>query len=173
MSLQASENNMTEVGTGWFRRPSRAALAMLAFCLAGNLHAMNLREALGHFESGATQRASGAADRMIGSRQEVSRFQILPKVWRQYTRSRNYTNPDVAWTVAERILRDREQWFKRATGREWDDVDLYLMWNAPGAYAKANWDRAKLSRVVLNRAQRFANLRQVENERIMVRARAD
>ena len=156
-----------------WQRSSRVGIALLAFCLAPNLRGMELREALGHFESGATQPAACAADRKIGSHQEVSRFQILPSVWRQYTRSRNYTNPEVAWSVAERIQRDREQWFRRATGRDWDDVDLYLMWNAPGAYAKAKWDRRKLSRVVLKRAQRFANLKQVDVEQAMVRARAD
>ena len=32
------------------------------------------------------------------------------------------------------------------------------MWNAPGQYRRAKWDRRKVSRVVMERAKRFANL---------------
>jgi hypothetical protein len=100
---------------------------------------------------------------MIGSRQEISRFQILPVVWRQYSSSRNYHDPQTAWNVANRILDDREQAFRQATKRDWDFVDIYLMWNAPGLYRRANWNRAKVSRTVLERAQRFANLMQTRS----------
>ena len=146
---------------------------LVAVGVASNLRAMEVREALAHFETGATQPTVCAADRKIGSRREISRFQILPSVWRRYTRSKNYQNPDVAWSVATRILADRKKWFRSSTGRDWDAVDLYLMWNAPGAYSKANWDRRKLSRVVLDRAQRFANLMEVNGERAFVRGAAD
>ncbi|HWN94810.1 MAG TPA: hypothetical protein VNT99_07245 [Methylomirabilota bacterium] len=95
---------------------------------------------------------------MVGSRKEISRFQILPSVWRAYSRSGDYRNPQTAWRVAEKILADRGRDFEQATQREWDYVDIYLMWNAPGQYRRAKWDRRKLSRVVLKRAQRFANL---------------
>lgn len=119
---------------------------------------MELREALGHFESGATTWTRSAADAKIGSRKEVSRFQILPSVWHQYSTSKDFRNPDVAWAVAQRILADRRAQFVRATGREWEPMDIYIMWNAPGVYQKAKWDRSRVSRVVLERAQRFANL---------------
>jgi len=119
---------------------------------------MQLRDALGHFESGATTPTRSAADSKVGSRREVSRYQILPQVWRQYSKSPQYQNPDVAWTVAEKVLTERHAWFTKATGREWDAVDLYIMWNAPAVYEKAKWDRRKVSRVVLQRAQRFSNL---------------
>lgn len=119
---------------------------------------MPLRDALGHFESGATTSSRCAADAKVGSRREISRFQILPHVWRQYSKSGDYRNPDVAWAVTEKILAERHDWFFKATGREWDAIDLYIMWNAPGVYEKAKWDRRRVSRVVLERAQRFSNL---------------
>ena len=122
-----------------------------------------LREALAEFETGALTPNSCAADRRVGSRMEVSRFQILPVVWRQYSPSHNYQDPETAWDVANKILNEREQAFRRGANRDWDAVDLYLMWNAPGVYQRANWDRARVSRLVLERAQRFANLMQTRS----------
>ena len=123
-----------------------------------------LREALAEFETGALTSKSCAADYAVGSRNEISRFQILPAVWREYSSSRDYQNPQTAWKVAEKILNDREQAFRQGTQREWDFTDIYLMWNAPGAYRRANWNRAKVSSVVLKRAQRFANLMQARSQ---------
>ena len=119
-----------------------------------------VREALAEFETGATTSKPCAGDNGIGSRKEISRFQILPTVWRQYSSSRNYRDPETAWTVAQQVLREREQAFRRATGRDWDYVDIYVMWNAPGEYRRAKWNRARVSRVVMERAHRFANLLQ-------------
>ena len=122
-----------------------------------------LREALAEFETGALSPKPCAADHAIGSRNEVSRFQILPVIWRQYSSSRDYHNPQTAWKVAEKILNDRERDFRQATQREWDLTDIYLMWNAPGLYRRSNWNREKISPVVLKRAQRFANLMQARS----------
>lgn len=143
-------------------------IALLLLATAGRSEA-GVREALAHFETGATKPTPCAADRVIGSRKEVSRFQILPSVWRQYSRSRDYYNPEVAWNVAAKILIDREKWFRTATGREWDAIDLYLMWNAPGEYQRAKWNRSRVSRVVMQRAKRFANIFEVHDERLYVR----
>ena len=130
----------------------------LSSVLAGALPAASLREVLAEFETGAMTAAACAGDHKIGRNKEVSRFQILPSVWHQYARSPDYRNPAAAWSVAERILSDRLEWFRRATGRDCDHVDLYLMWNAPGAYARARYDRRLMPRAVLERAERFANL---------------
>ena len=146
-----------------------ACIATLLFLSAAGRTEAGVREALGHFETGATQPTACAADRRIGSRNEVSRFQILPSVWRQYTKSRDYYNPEVAWNVTSKILADREKWFRNATGRHWDAIDLYIMWNAPGEYQRAKWDRARVSRVVMQRAKRFANIFEVHDERLYVR----
>jgi hypothetical protein len=123
-----------------------------------------LREALAEFETGALTAKPCAADRAIGSRNEVSRFQILPHVWRQYSDSPHYHDPQVAWRVANKILEEREQAFRQATKREWDFTDIYLMWNAPGLYRRANWDRERVSSTVLKRARRFANLLEVRSQ---------
>jgi hypothetical protein len=117
-----------------------------------------LRQALAEFETGATRPGICSGDYAVGSRKEISRFQILPSVWRDYSKSRAYQDPQTSWQVAAEILRDREEDFREATGREWDFVDIYLMWNAPGQYRRVKWDRAKLSPVVRARAERFANL---------------
>jgi hypothetical protein len=118
------------------------------------------REALAEFETGAKSPARCSSDYAVGSAKEISRFQILPAVWREYSRANTFHNPNAAWAVTTRILRDREADFRRATGRQWDAVDLYIMWNAPSVYRRANWDRAKVSRVVLDRARRFDSLMQ-------------
>ena len=119
-----------------------------------------LREALAEFETGATRATQCAADSKIGSRKEISRFQILPSVWQQDSKARDYRNPETAWNVAKKILADRHDDFREATHRDWDYVDIYLMWNAPGQYRRAKWDRRNVSRVVLRRAERFSNLMQ-------------
>jgi hypothetical protein len=125
----------------------------------GNIPA-GLREALAEFETGATCATQCAADSKIGSRKEISRFQILPAVWQQYSKARDYRNPETAWNVAKRILEERHGNFQEATHRDWDYLDIYLMWNAPGEYRRAKWDRRNVSRVVLRRAERFSNLMQ-------------
>ena len=129
---------------------------------------MDIRQALGHIESGATSAKRSAADGKIGSRKEVSRYQILPQLWRKYARTADYRDPDVAWGVAERILKEREAWFEGATGRKWDPVDIYIMWNAPGVYEKAGWDRSKVPKIVMDRAERFSNLVALD-DRVLVR----
>jgi hypothetical protein len=114
--------------------------------------------ALAEFESGATHTTQCSADAAVGRQKEISRYQILPVVWRQYSNSRNYQDPELAWHVAQKILRERERDFRKATGRQWDSIDLYLMWNAPGHYRRVQWDRKRISPAVLERAERFANL---------------
>lgn len=120
-----------------------------------------LREALAEFETGATTKGPCPEDRLVGKHNEISRYQILPSVWRQYSGARNYHDPELAWRVAARILHDRESWFRGATGRTWDYIDIYVMWNAPGQYSRAQWNRARISPAVRERAERFANLMQV------------
>ena len=133
-------------------------LFLIACFYAGAMQAASIREVLAEFETGTTSPAFCAGDQMIGRSKEVSRFQIMPEVWRQYSKSRDYTNPGVAWEIAERILQDRREAFRRVTGRNWNYRELYLMWNAPGAFERANFNPRKVSRVVRERAERFSNL---------------
>jgi hypothetical protein len=120
--------------------------------------ASRLRETLALFETGATQPGRCASDAMRGGAGEISRYQILPSVWRQYTKSRDYTNPEVAWRVADRIVQDRTRWFQERTGRLPDPVELYLLWNKPGHFHQAGFKVTRVRSVFRHRAQRFANL---------------
>src|ERR1051325_5397220 len=130
----------------------------LGISSAGASIPSGLRETLAEFETGAKRPTQCAADRIIGGHKEISRFQILPDVWRRYSSSRKYQDPQVAWSVASKIIHDRELEFRKSARRGWDYMDIYLMWNAPGQYRRAKWDRSKVSPVVRERAQRFANL---------------
>jgi len=100
----------------------------------------------------------GAADAMRGGSGEVSRFQIMPEVWRRYTRSRDYENPEVAWSVTQRILTDRVAQFRAATSREPNGLELYLLWNKPGHFAENGYRASRVKTDYRQRAQRFANL---------------
>lgn len=110
------------------------------------------------FESGATGPEASGADRLRGGAGEISRFQILPEVWRAYSRSRDYTNPQVAWTVAQRILDDRISDFQKATGRSPKPIELYLLWNKPGHFAAKGYSVGKVASQYRLKAQRFENL---------------
>ena len=130
----------------------------LVTALVSDATALPLRESLGMFESGAVLPQRCAADKMRGATGEVSRFQIMPSVWRQYSRSTDYDNPEVAWGVAQRVLQDRVHWFRTATGRKPDATELYLMWNKPGHFQAAGFDVKRVKNLFQQRAQRFANL---------------
>jgi len=119
---------------------------------------MPLRQSLAMFESGASGAARGAADLKRGGSGEVSRFQIMPDVWHQYSRSRDYDDPDTAWQVASRILNDRCKRFRSATGREPNAQEIYLLWNKPGSFEASGFVLSKVKPLYRERAGRFANL---------------
>jgi hypothetical protein len=106
--------------------------------------AMPVREALGQIETGDNDNARGRAG-------EVSRFQIMPRVWARYSHSTNYNNEAIAWGVAKAILEARSSYFIRSHNRPPTPFEIYVLWNAPGQI-----DRPK--RVVSERAIRFSNL---------------
>lgn len=133
-------------------------LALLGWLGLAPCQAMPLRQSLGMFESGATSWQRSQADSMRGGSGEVSRFQIMPAVWRRYTKSRDYENPEVAWTVTQRILADRTADFRTATGREPNGLELYLLWNKPGHFEAVDYQTSRVKADYHQRAQRFANL---------------
>jgi hypothetical protein len=120
--------------------------------------ALPVREALAMLESGAAAPQRGAADKLRGGSGEVSRFQIMPEVWRQYSSSREYDNPEVAWGVAQRILADRTRWFQEKTGRQPTPSELYLLWNRPGYFQTKGFALQRVAPLYKERAERFANL---------------
>ena len=102
---------------------------------------------------------TGNRDDEIGGRGEISRYQIMPSVWRQYSHSLNYRNPDVSFAVAQKHWAHLYTGFIRQTHREPTDFDMYVLWNTHyGYYASKGFEPARLSPSVRDRAQRFVNL---------------
>ena len=92
-------------------------------------------------------------DRMVGRAGEISRYQILKSEWRAVTSSVRWSDPQVARQVTLRIIDQRVKQFRAKHRREPTDFEFYVLWNAPAQVL-----RGKVSRVVAERAQRFANL---------------
>ena len=115
---------------------------------------VTIQRALAQIESGHCK----FPDVVRGASGEVSRFQIMPNIWKKYTRSNNFTNPGVAWSVAYKILKNRYSQFVRATGRQPTAFDLYAMWNKPGLYAEVDFAPHRLPTRLRDVARRFENL---------------
>ena len=113
-----------------------------------------LRLALAAIETGHASNPDFAR----GSSGEVSRYQIMPQVWKAYSESRQYSNPELAWAVARQILIERSHDFSKEAGREPTPFDLYVLWNKPELYAKAGHVPRKLPKRLQARAGRFENL---------------
>ena len=98
-------------------------------------------------------------DQEIGGAGEVSRYQIMPSVWKHYSDSRSYQDPDVSLEVAQQHWSALHAFFQQQTHREPTDFDMYVLWNTRyGYYASRGFNPARLNPVVRDRAQRFANL---------------
>jgi len=136
---------------------SKSILILLSFWSVGYAQAgLSRLDALGMIESGDNDAAVGRAG-------EVSRYQIKPHIWRQYSSSQEYQNKAVARRVAERHMEELQRLFCQGAKRQPSDFDLYVMWNAGPTYYRAiGWSRSRVYPVVRERAQRFVNLRQFE-----------
>lgn len=130
----------------------------VAIVAMASLEASTLRDALAMIETGASSPVAGDPDHVIGGSGEVSRFQIMPEVWKAYTKSINHTNPEVAWTVTRRILANRVGSFEKATGRPPEPIEVYLLWNKPGHFEGVGYRLERVSLIYRERAQRFQNL---------------
>lgn len=127
------------------------ALAVGLLCVCNGVAAPTphpLVSALSSVESGDNDHARGRAG-------EVSRYQILPSVWRQYARpGESPRDAQAATRVLLRIMRDRVGRFHRLTGRWPSDWEWYVLWNAPAQVL----DRQRVSPRVAPRADRFRNV---------------
>jgi hypothetical protein len=102
---------------------------------------------------------TGENDQEIGGDGEISRYQLSPKVWKCYTASEDYTDPEVSLQVASHHWNYLANYFKKKTGREPDDFDMYVLWNTRfGYYARKGFSKQEISPVVRDRAERFVNL---------------
>jgi hypothetical protein len=90
---------------------------------------------------------SGDDDRAVGSRGEVSRFQIRPELWP----GGNSHDQQDALAAAREVMKPRLEAFRRTHGRPATDFEFYVLWNAP-------WQADHPSKAVSERARRFANL---------------
>src|SRR6185295_9454506 len=108
-----------------------------------------------------SQIETGNNDRAIGGAGEVSRYQIKPWIWRQYSDSEAYTNRRISARVAEQHLAGLREAFFKCTRREPTDFDLYVLWNAgPTYYNRIGFTKSRVHPVICERARRYANLRQ-------------
>ena len=115
-------------------------MATAMFALPSSASAMDRWEALSMIESGDN-------DHAIGQRGEVSRYQILPALWP----GGNPQNGQEALSAARAIMGVRLAHFEKIHRRPANDVEFYILWNAP-------WEADHPSRAVNERARRFANL---------------
>ena len=119
-----------------------------------NLSVLNERRrfALGMIETGND-------DHEIGGLGEISRYQIMPSVWRHYSSSLRYHDPETSLEVARRHWFSLYARFKQHARREPSDFDMYVLWNTRYSYyANHGFQPARLGPTVRDRAQRFVNL---------------
>ena len=102
---------------------------------------------------------TGNDDHEIGGLGEVSRYQIMPSVWRHYSSSLRYHDPETSTEVAQQLWSSLHDGFKQQTHREPTDFDMYVLWNTRyGYYAHHGFNPASLDPIVREHAQRFVNL---------------
>jgi hypothetical protein len=102
---------------------------------------------------------TGNDDRGVGLAGEISRYQIHPTVWKNYSDSRQYQNPDVAHLVARQHWNYLTNYFREKANREPTDFDMYVLWNTRfGFYARRHFNPRRLPLTLSDRARRFVNL---------------
>ena len=102
---------------------------------------------------------TGNKDDVVGGLGEVSRYQIMPAVWKAYSESRSYRDTEVATEVARQHWRSLHEYFTKKTERAPTNFDMYVLWNTRfGYYAAKGFEPARLHPVVRDRAERFTNL---------------
>ncbi len=136
----------------------KQVILLLALGMLNLQAGMSKLEALSMIETGNN-------DRTIGKAGEVSRYQIMPTIWKQYASLRDYTKPEVAKGIADRHLSYLETVFRARAGREATDFDRYVLWNAGETYyAKISFQAQRVHPIIRDRANRFVNLRQMNNQ---------
>jgi len=141
-----------------FRITKLIAIICLSAFPALAMAGLSKIDALGMIESGNN-------DAAIGTSGEISRYQIKPYIWREYSASRSWRDVRVAALVAQDYLTDLEETFRKRARREPTDFDLYVLWNAgPAYYSKVGFAPERVHRVIRERASRFVNLREMRSQ---------
>lgn len=134
---------------------------MRNYILAILLTAVSVRAEISRLEA-LSLIESGDNDAAVGRAGEVSRFQIMPRVWAHYSRSRAFRDCRVSREVATKHLAELTSWFQRRAGRPASDFDIYVLWNAgPTYYHALRFKPSRVHPVVRERASRYAGLRAV------------
>ena len=111
---------------------------------------------------------SGNNDRAVGLAGEVSRYQIRPQIWKRYTASTAYTDSELSTWVADQHMTHLESIFQSRTGRQPTDFDRYVLWNAgPTYYARIGFSADRVHPVIRDRASRFVNLREMQQDQVI------
>ena len=108
---------------------------------------------------------TGNNDRMVGRAGEISRYQILKSEWRSVTNTVRWTDPQVAKQVTLKLIDQRVKQFRAKHRRDPSDFEFYVLWNAPAQVL-----HGKVSRVVAERANRFANLCSIRTQPVLAAA---
>jgi hypothetical protein len=115
-------------------------ILLLLLIMTMNAMAVDRWTALGLVESGGN-------DQIIGRAGEVSRYQIRPELWE----GGDPLDTRTALANARQIMDARVDAFERSHGRQPDDFEFYVLWNAPAQIDHPH-------RAVAARARRFVNL---------------
>ena len=113
---------------------------------------------------------SGGNDRAIGSKGEVSAFQILPSIWNAHSDMPcslyHVQNRTKSIRVARKLNSYNLCVYKKDTGNLPQAYDMYVMWNyGVTKYKKMGYDRTKLPKKVKERAERFINTLQIYEQK--------
>lgn len=113
---------------------------------------------------------SGGNDRAIGSKGEVSAFQILPSIWRTYAdcpcSPYHVQRRDKSIRVARKLNSYNLCVYNKDTGNLPQAYDMYVMWNyGVTKYRKLKYIRSSLPKKVRERAERFVNTLQIYEQK--------
>lgn len=157
-TLQKSFNGMKKLSI------LAACYGVLTLASLGSISDWPTRlHALAMIETGCTSEAQQQGDFKIGPSKEVSRYQLLPSVWRIAKREAGLseaktTDPKEAKQVALFLWKQRVAAFKKIMKREPDNFELYVLWNAPGVFYTGEYRYHLVPLAVRERAIRFSNL---------------
>ena len=80
-------------------------------------------------------------------------------VWRCYSDSRRYHDPEVSLEVAQQHWTALYNAFRQHAHREPTDFDMYVLWNTHYSYySRKDFNPSRVAPVVRDRAQRYVNL---------------
>lgn len=99
-------------------------------------------------------------DHAVGNAGEVSRYQIMPGVWKRYNRKRHYSphNGRTAAFIANEILLDRIFDFQVHVNRWPTPSETYALWNKPTTFRHQGFRVDRLPKRVRERCLRFQNV---------------